>query len=96
MFTEGLKNSILKHVTSKFETGYYSTTLSQVTFLRTRFHLPRYLGNISQINFHSKSLGLSRSLGRDYASNADRGDQFDRYIHYAKVRWNAPMSGLGP
>ena len=39
------------------------------------------------------SFKISRSLGRDYASNADN-KQFDRYIHSADVRWNALMSGL--
>ena len=68
-----------------------SGTLSQVSFLRTRFHLPRHLGNITQNKFSFK---ISRFLGRDYASNADREDQFDRYIHSADVRWNALMSGL--
>ena len=59
--------------------------------MRTRFHLPRHLGNITQNKF---SFNISRSLGGDYASNADREDQFDRYIHSADVRWNALMSGL--
>ena len=79
------KTSSIKHP--------YSATLSQVSFLRTRFHLPRHLGNITQNKF---SFNISRSLGGDYASNADRERSNDRYFHYAKVRWNAPMSGLGP
>ena len=62
----------------------------------------RYLGNIQKypggnITHFFFNCHISRSLGRDSCQqNTDREGSIDRYIQLCDVRWNAPMSGLGP